>query len=109
MRVIASLRRTTVGDLRCAYCHGPALGARRCPTCRTVLHADCAAQVHGCVTLGCVRRADPVRPWQPRPERWRSLHDALATGIEVAITIAALFAPFVVIATLWWMLTGGVH
>jgi hypothetical protein len=60
--------------VRCALCHDqlePA--ASRCPGWGTWLHADCAAGLAGCPTLGCSRA--PVASARPEPKaarpRWR--------------------------------------
>ncbi len=61
--------------VRCALCHDDlAPGSeRRCEACGTLLHAECAAGLAGCPTLGCARRLQPTAPakrgfWDP----WRA-------------------------------------
>jgi hypothetical protein len=49
----------TDATLRCALCH-EAFGdapPTPCPGCQTLLHADCAARLGRCPTLGCARGA----------------------------------------------------
>jgi len=54
---------------RCAYCHDTLEGARptRCIACATELHAECAMELGGCPTLGCVGSLGLAEEPHPTP------------------------------------------
>lgn len=92
---------------RCALCHDAAADdLTLCTGCGTLTHDACSVEAGGvCPTLGCrAQRGTTARPWRPQPERWRALHDAIASAVEVSITILALFAPALVVGGLWLLL-----
>lgn len=49
----------------CAYCREPVDAPAECPTCRTLLHAECVAEVDACPTLGCAGRLPAMKPARP--------------------------------------------
>ena len=47
---------------RCPYCHDGLRGGAllECRGCRATLHAECAAELGGCPTIGCRGRREPT-------------------------------------------------
>lgn len=92
-------------ELRCAYCHDAAAGARACEGCGTLLHPGCLKESGGCPTLGCARAAPP-RPAQvlvpgprvvvngvaPGHTAWWNAVERLLVAVIGAALIGVLFA-----------------
>lgn len=89
--------------MRCAYCHSEfeAEEPQRCPGCQTLLHAECAAAIPACPTLGChtpLGGARPVKRSRPPPGRLRYvawilfgiLAPLVAFGVDAALRVDPL-------------------
>src|SRR5206468_850593 len=68
--------------LRCALCHAdleePSL---TCPSCKTVLHSDCRAELARCPTLGCKPSAPMSEPMAP------------ASQVELVVLLLVVLLP----------------
>lgn len=70
-------------ELRCAYCHGPALveDAEACAGCGTLVHPGCRVEVGTCPTLGCARSL------RLGPTAKRSWIRQVASDVAVALVV----------------------
>lgn len=79
----------------CAYCRSPVpQDPATCPACRTLLHAECVAELDACPTLGCAGRLPGMRAARARPPA--SAKDA--PGAARRLLRAALLALLLVVA-----------
>ena len=92
--------RDRTGSMRCALCHdalGPSTCA--CPSCGSVVHLDCRAELARCPTLACPgvrRRVVHVREGAPRIPLFRALGQVLAAAGLILLALVGLAVGLVV-------------
>jgi hypothetical protein len=85
-------RRSERAQPSCAYCHDPVTDeGHNCPSCQTILHQDCQAELGRCPTLGCdeARRTAPSHLYAGNPTAFLGLAPNPARESDISI-----FRPF---------------